>query len=77
MRNAWACGLLLAGLAAGAAGAQKDVKFYGSAEERKKTDALHGKPAFELEDLQWVQGGPLKLADLRGKVVLLDFWAQW
>ena len=54
-----------------------DVKFYGSGAERQAADALHGRPAFELEDVTWVQGGPVKLKDLKGKVVLLDFWAQW
>ena len=31
-------------------------------------------PAFELER---VRGGRVALADLRGKLVLLDFWATW
>ncbi|MCA9750954.1 MAG: TlpA family protein disulfide reductase [Gemmatimonadetes bacterium] len=31
-------------------------------------------PDFELADLG---GGTLKLSELRGKVVLLDFWATW
>jgi thiol-disulfide isomerase/thioredoxin len=31
-------------------------------------------PVFELEDLA---GSPLRLADLRGKVVVLNFWATW
>jgi cytochrome c biogenesis protein CcmG/thiol:disulfide interchange protein DsbE len=31
-------------------------------------------PDFELADLA---GGTLSLSDLRGKVVLLDFWATW
>lgn len=31
-------------------------------------------PAFALKD---IAGKPLKLADFRGKVVLIDFWATW
>ena len=31
-------------------------------------------PAFELPDLD---GRPQRLADLRGKVVMLFFWATW
>jgi peroxiredoxin len=35
---------------------------------------LVGTPAPEWVGLSWIQGGPLRLADLRGKVVLLRFW---
>lgn len=42
---------------------------------------LLGNPAPELAVARWLEGqseaGPRKLADLRGKVVLLDFWAMW
>lgn len=31
-------------------------------------------PAFETFDLD---GGPVRLADYRGKVVMLNFWASW
>ena len=34
----------------------------------------HPAPAFQLQDLS---GKPLSLAALKGKVVLLDFWATW
>jgi thiol-disulfide isomerase/thioredoxin len=35
------------------------------------------KAAPELEVAQWVDQTPSKLSDLRGRVVLLDFWATW
>jgi peroxiredoxin len=28
------------------------------------------------KDVQWLQGGPLKFADLRGRVVVLHFWTN-
>lgn len=39
---------------------------------------LVGKPAPEFSHIKgWRNGGPVTLADLRGKVVLLDFWGYW
>ncbi len=39
---------------------------------------LIGKPAPELRSIKgWKGGEPVKLADLKGKVVLLDFWGAW
>ncbi len=35
-----------------------------------------GKPCPEWDNGKWVQGGPLRLADLRGKVVLLRFFME-
>jgi peroxiredoxin len=35
---------------------------------------LIGTPAPEWRDLEWLQGGPLTLEDLRGRVVLVRFW---
>jgi thiol-disulfide isomerase/thioredoxin len=45
------------------------------------TDGPHakliGKPAPEIAGDFALNGKPVKLADLKGKVVLLDFWAVW
>jgi len=38
---------------------------------------LKGKPAPELEGVVGWKGMPVRMADLRGKVVLLDFWGYW
>ena len=36
-----------------------------------------GKPAPEFRIKEWKNGEPVTFADLRGKVVLVDFWGYW
>lgn len=43
----------------------------------KRLAELVGKDALPLNVEKWVNGEPLTDADLKGKVVLLDFWAVW
>ena len=35
---------------------------------------LQDRPAPELADTTWINSAPLKLKELRGKVILLEFW---
>ena len=39
--------------------------------------ALIGKEAPEVDSSTWIGGEPKKLSDLRGQVVVLDYWATW
>lgn len=38
---------------------------------------LVGQPAPEIAVAEWINGEPVSLEDLRGQVVLLEFWATW
>lgn len=51
--------------------------FARSIEHGHKIAALIGKPAPAWAVEEWANGSPLSADDLKGKVVLLDFWAIW
>lgn len=46
-------------------------------ENARNAKRLIGQPAPPLEAAAWVNGDPRPLDSLRGKVVVLDFWAIW
>jgi thiol-disulfide isomerase/thioredoxin len=48
----------------------------GGGSDSSFTSLLTGKPAPDFE-APTLAGPPLKLSDLRGKVVVIDFWATW
>ena len=43
----------------------------------RKLNALNGQAIAPLQVESWVNGTPLPDEDLKGKVVVLDFWAVW
>lgn len=45
--------------------------------DRATQVALIGEPAPEILVKDWIVGAPVTLGELRGKVVLLEFWATW
>lgn len=40
-------------------------------------NTMLGKPAPKLQVGNWMNSKPLTLSALKGKVVVLDFWAHW
>ena len=48
-----------------------------SSKARDALDAMQGKPAPELSLKEWINSKPMDLKDLKGKIVVLDFWATW
>lgn len=60
---------------------QAKTKFTGRAQQELESSLnqmkMIGIPAPELSAQTWVNSKPLKLADLKGKPVVIDFWATW
>lgn len=62
---------------------QQELKRWGSTSIRARIQknahllGLEGKPAPALETKEWIGARPAALADLKGKPLLLFFWAHW
>ncbi|HEX8921003.1 MAG TPA: redoxin domain-containing protein [Pyrinomonadaceae bacterium] len=48
-----------------------------SLQRKQKQLRLQGEVAPEILVSKWIEQAPLKISALRGRVVLLDFWATW
>jgi thiol-disulfide isomerase/thioredoxin len=59
-----------------AVAARSDPEIKAHFEKRRSRLEMIGKIAPEIEGKD-VDGKPVRLADLKGKVVLVDFWATW
>jgi thiol-disulfide isomerase/thioredoxin len=44
---------------------------------REQLNEMHGQPAPELALKGWINAEPMTLKKLKGKIVVLDFWATW
>jgi len=71
--------LLLLLMMAGTAAGQEDYRRERGGEKDAAKDALEGKipPALQVSNWMNTNGSALRLSDLRGKVVILDFWGTW
>jgi thiol-disulfide isomerase/thioredoxin len=48
-----------------------------SLQRKQKQLRLQGEVAPEISIVKWVEQAPVQISGLRGRVVLLDFWATW
>lgn len=77
-----AMGLLTIAFLLPAMAAQSDdgLSREGAGKKREAKDALEGKAPPKLQVTSWMNtkdGKGLKLGELRGQVVILDFWGTW
>jgi len=49
----------------------------GTQEQRGGLSAVQGQQAHALNVIDWLNADPVELSQLKGKVVLLDFWGTW
>jgi thiol-disulfide isomerase/thioredoxin len=70
-------GILIIALLTTTAGFAADAPKAEASKVRADLDAMQGKAAPALQLDNWMNAKPLQLSDLKGKIVVLDFWATW
>ena len=68
--------LVAVGVLVGGADVKKEW-LEGDQQQREKFKEIEGKPAPALQVENFINGDAVTLEQLKGKVVLLDFWATW
>ncbi len=58
-------------------GARADEPRLEDNDDRAILNKMQGKPAPPLTVTNWLNSKPLKLDELKGKVVVLEFWGTW
>ncbi|HEX8652068.1 MAG TPA: TlpA disulfide reductase family protein [Pyrinomonadaceae bacterium] len=67
----------IAGAATGVKNQKEQGIILAGLRSKREHLKLQGEAAPEIVAEKWIDQTPIRLADLRGKVVLLDFWATW
>ena len=67
----------IAGAATGVKNQKEQAIILAGLRSKREHLKLQGEAAPEIVAEKWIDQTPVRLADLRGKVVLLDFWATW
>jgi thiol-disulfide isomerase/thioredoxin len=73
----WASVVLALAVALAVPGVRADKDTKKADKEDDKFASMYGKPAPEFTPDFALDGKTAKLADLKGKVIVLDFWAVW
>ena len=73
----FAAACLLVGFSHPVSAAETSAPALEGNKNRDTITAMQGKPAPALSLTNWINSKALNLADLKGKMVVLDFWATW
>lgn len=73
----WAAAIALTMTTAATAGEFPDEWYWGEPAQRAQHAALEGQPMPELDLTEWRNTEALTADDLKGNILVIDFWATW